>query len=113
MGQIIREDVGWEKLGVFICKKCRTLFDTDELKSEDPADDLRAYLKSRLKDDGKSHLCRAMTSSCQHLCEKNKQAVTFCQQMGPTKTYSLHPEENKEELYQLILRELSAANADK
>lgn len=106
MAQIQKEEAGWDELAIFICSKCKTLFDAHTLASAEPAEDLKASLKARFKQDGLSEKCRAMTTSCQNLCKNNIQAITFCKNNGQTQTFGMHPERDREELYQLILAEL-------
>lgn len=106
--QLQNENVAWSELAVFICSKCRVLFAPENLVSENPAEDLKGFLKARLKEEGLSSKCRVMTSSCQSLCENDKQAVTLCKTQGPTQTLSIHPEKNKEEIYTYILEQLSS-----
>lgn len=103
---IQNENVAWSDLAVLICSKCRTLFAPENLVSENPAEDLKGYLKARLKEKNLLSRCRVMTSSCQSLCENDKQAVSLCSTRGPTRTVSLHPEKDKEELAEMILQSL-------
>lgn len=102
---LTKEELPWNKLGVIVCSKCKTLFSKGELKeSQDCGESLKNTLKARLKAKDLLKDCRVMTSSCQNFCEDNRQAVTFFDaKAGGSETYSLHPEKDLEELFELIL----------
>ena len=102
------EDVPWSDLAVIVCSKCQTLFPPGTLKmTGDVADQLKNLYKKRLKDEGLSDRCRVMVSGCQHICLEQRQSMTFFPQSGPTKSITMHPDVDVENVYQMIQQTLS------
>lgn len=101
------EDTQWEDLAVIICSKCQTLFEPGQLQiSGNVADHLKNIYKKKLKDEGLSAKCRVMVSSCQSICENNRQSVTFFPkkpgQENQTTTITMHPDMDQDAVYQMI-----------
>lgn len=90
----------WTMGALLICERCGKSFVHGTVKeSGEPAENLKKFLKSQLKDQGLSGDIRVMTSSCLGICEDNKQALTYLPSAGTgVETYTVHPEEDREEI---------------
>lgn len=93
-----KQTTKWTMGALLICERCGKSFIPGTLKEPgEPAENLKKYLKSQLKDQGLSGDIRVMTSSCLGICEDNKQALTYLPSAGPgVETYTVHPEEDRE-----------------
>lgn len=92
-----REANPWSEGILMVCTKCGKSI--SGLKEDGNAgENLKMYLKKSLKDEGLGKDIRVVTSSCLDVCIDEYQAVTYAPSEGPTETFILHPEKEKEEL---------------
>jgi predicted metal-binding protein len=96
-----KEDTPWSQGVLLVCTKCHKSIDASKLKEDGNAgENLKTYLKKKFKDDGDLDKIRIVTSSCLDVCIDNEQAVAYASTNGKTETFILHPEKDREELYQ-------------
>lgn len=103
-----KDETQWSEAAVLVCTKCHKSIDPDLLKDEgNCGENLKSYLKLKIREAGKGHEIRVMTSSCLDICEAGAQAVTYTP-VAPTdkktQTFVLHPEKDRDELLAWILR---------
>lgn len=101
------ESTPWSKGAVLICTKCNKLIEEKELKeSGNCGENLKTYLKGKVR-EARGRDIRVLTSSCLDVCEPGYQAVTYTPVSGTggeTKTWILHPEKDREELLEWIVK---------
>ncbi len=93
---------------VFICTKCDKKIDRSQLTEEGNAgENLKTFLKTKMREAGKAQEIRIMTSSCLDVCEDGKQAFTYTP-VAPcakhTETFVVHPEKDREEILAWLLK---------
>lgn len=103
-----KEETPWSEAAVLICTKCNKSISSSALKEDgNCGENLKFYLKSKLKEAGKNKDIRVMTSSCLDVCEDGWQAVTYTP-VAPagkhTETFILHPEKDREEFLRWLLK---------
>jgi predicted metal-binding protein len=105
---IEKQPTPWSEALITICEKCAKSLPALELKEEGSAsENLKKYLKGRFKDSDAPKRMRVVTSSCLDVCIKNAVAVSY----NPAwpgkmqKTFTVHPEADREELFQLLSEE--------
>lgn len=103
-----KEETQWSDAAVFVCTKCHKTMDPSLLSEEgNCGENLKNFLKAKMREAGKGKAIRVMTSSCLDICEPNTQAVTFTP-VAPcarhTETFVLHPEKDREEFLNWILK---------
>ncbi|MNJ92728.1 hypothetical protein D3C87_104020 [compost metagenome] len=98
-----KESNPWSEGVLLVCTKCHKSISASSLKEEgNSGENLKMYLKKKMKDEGLSSKIRVVTSSCLDVCIDDYQAVSFAPAEGKTETYILHPEKEKEELLDLL-----------
>lgn len=91
------EELPWSDSAVFICTKCHKAIPPDSLTLEGNAgENLKMYLKSKLRDLGRGAQVRVMTSSCLDVCLDGVQAILVADVNGQQQTFTLHPEQEKD-----------------
>ena len=103
-----KEETPWSDAAVLVCTKCHKSIKSSSLKEEgNCGENLKSYLKSKLKEAGKNKEIRVMTSSCLDVCEAEMQAVTYTP-VAPcarhTETFVLHPEKDRDQLLEWLLK---------
>lgn len=97
-----KEKTSWSVAAVLICTKCHKSISSKLLAEDGNAgENLKSYLKGKMREEGKQREIRVMTSSCLDICVTDKQAVTFVPvtpSAKHTETFTLHPEKDREEL---------------
>lgn len=101
-----RENNPWSKGVVLVCTKCHKAI-TRLHEDGNAGENLKAFLKKSFKESGDSAKIRVVTSSCLDVCVDDKQAVTYASVEGKTETFTLHPEEDREELLQLLRKKIA------
>lgn len=102
------EENPWSKGIVLICTKCHKSISAKSLSEEGNAgENLKTFLKKSFKDTGDLAKIRIVTSSCLDVCVDEFQAVSYAPVQGPTETFTLHPEKDREELLQLLREKIS------
>jgi predicted metal-binding protein len=103
-----KETTPWSIAAVLICTKCHKAIKPSLLTEEgNCGENLKTFLKSKMREAGKQNEIRVMTSSCQNVCEPDTQAVTFVPvtpSAKHTETFVLHPENEREELLNWLLK---------
>lgn len=103
-----KEENPWSQAIVLVCTKCHKSIDASLLKQEGNAgENLRNYLKDEFRQRGELDKVRIVTSSCLDICEANLQAVTYAGVHGETETFTLHPENEREELLKYVSGKIS------
>lgn len=98
-----KEDTPWSEGVMLICTKCHKSISSSMLKEEgNAAENLKMFLKKKMKDEGLSKKVRVITSGCLDICIDDTQAVTFASTHGETESFILHPEKEKEELLEWL-----------
>lgn len=93
------EENPWSKGIVLICTKCHKSISAKLLEEEgNSAENLKMYLKKSFKESGDGSKIRVVTTSCLDVCIDDTQAVTFASTKGPTETFAIHPEKDREKL---------------
>ncbi len=105
-----REDIPWPKGMLLICTKCGTYIPADELKNpKDVAEQIRDDFRTRLKKEGLHKNLRVLVSGCIDVCEVGTQAVAFVPGVeGEVEVLTLHPEKDREELFQKIMKRIQS-----
>jgi predicted metal-binding protein len=100
---INREENPWSEGIVMVCTKCAKSISTKSLKEEGNAgENLKTFLKKSFKETGDLSKIRIVTSSCLDVCIDETQAVTFASTGGETVTFTVHPEEDRKGLLNLL-----------
>lgn len=95
-----KEETPWSSGVLMICTKCHKSIDSSKLKEEgNCGENLKMDLKGRFKKADQGHKIRVVTSSCLDVCIDNEQAVAFAPVQGPTQTFIMHPEKDRDELF--------------
>ncbi|WP_295904120.1 (2Fe-2S) ferredoxin domain-containing protein [uncultured Bdellovibrio sp.] len=96
-----QEENPWSKGVVLVCTKCGKSISPKSLHEEGNAgENLKTFLKKSFKESGDLSKIRIVTSSCLDVCIDEYQAVTYAPVQGPTETFIVHPEEDREKLLQ-------------
>lgn len=96
-----KESNPWQKGLVVICNKCHKAI-TNLSEEGNAGENLKTYLKKSFKESGDGDKIRVVTSSCLNVCIDETQALTFAPVDGVTETFTVHPEQDREELLQLL-----------
>jgi hypothetical protein len=98
-----KEETAWSDGVLLICNKCAKAIPAASLKEAGSAsDNLKFFLKNKLKESGEMSKVRVVTSSCLDICIDGTQGVSFASTSGPTESFAIHPEEDREELLKLL-----------
>lgn len=98
-----KESTPWTEGVLLVCTKCHKSISPSSLQEEgNCGDNLKMYLKKKLKDEGLNSQIRVVTSSCLDVCIDEEQAVSFASTSGKTETFILHPEKDREELLEWL-----------
>lgn len=100
----------WLQSGlVLVCERCFK----ERIPDEDPATaarlgdfNLRNWLKERLKAEGRWGAIRAISTSCMDVCSPGRVTVCIEPQRGEALVMIVDPIEDREELYDKIVKEL-------
>lgn len=96
-----KESNPWSKGLVVVCNKCHKAI--SNLSEEGNAgENLKNFLKKSFKDSGDAEKIRVVTSSCLNVCIDETQAVTYASVDGVTETFTLHPEQDRNEILDLL-----------
>jgi len=94
---------------VLVCERCST----ERIPEEAPdvaariGDfNLRDWLKTKLKEDGRWGPIRAISTSCQDVCALGRVTVTIEPQDGQTEVFVVDPLDDRDELYATIVKRL-------
>lgn len=105
----------WRESGaVLVCEKCykqRIPEETPEIAARIGDFNLRDWLKHKLKEAGYGKRIRAMSTSCQDVCAKGLVTVSIIPEgtSNEIETYALDPINDRDELYQRIIKTLDVA----
>lgn len=100
---IKKEETPWSEAVVLVCTKCSKAISASSLKEEGNAgENLKNFLKRSFKDSGDLSKIRIVTSSCLDVCIDELQALTIASVNGLTETLTVHPEQDRDELLQLL-----------
>jgi predicted metal-binding protein len=103
---IEKQPTPWTEAIITICEKCgKSLDDLKLIEEGNAAENLKRYLKGRFRTTENPKKVRVVTSSCLDVCIKNKVALSYNPVAGSKQTqqvFTVHPEEDREELFQLI-----------
>jgi len=97
--------ISWSDSSIFICTKCGKEIAKESLSQpEEPAENLKNYLKTELNNSGFKGKIRVMTSSCLGTCPTGEQAIAFRSEKKSDQkgVWICHPEKDKEEILSLI-----------
>ena len=104
----------WQTGGIaVVCEKClneRFIEDFPEHAGDPRLDDIKGYLKGRLKSEGRSGPIRVVTSSCLDICARGGLTVLLDPLGDPAKKARcivVDALEGREKLYDAIVSELS------
>jgi len=98
-----KEKTPWSRGVLMICTKCHKSIDSSMLKEDgNCGDNLKMDMKGRFKKADQGDKIRVVTSSCLDVCMDNYQAVTFAPVSGDTQTFVMHPEKDRDELFQWL-----------
>ena len=104
-----RHENSWTTGAFFICTKCHKAIPAESLSQEgNCAENLKLYLKGRLKSEGQASQVRVMTSGCLDVCIDGTQAAVYNDVDGQTVTLTFHPEQEREQIYQFIQDKMKA-----
>lgn len=97
----------WSRALVSVCTKCHNAIEPAELSQEGNAgENLKNFLKARMRTEGHAGAVRVVNSSCLALCPIGEQAVVIHTHNGPGEIIALHPEKDREELVEVIKAKL-------
>lgn len=100
------ENNPWSKGVLLVCTKCHKAI--SNLSEEGNAgENLKTFLKKSFKGSGDAAKIRVVTSSCLDVCISEMQAVTYASVEGKTETFTLHPENEREELLQVLRKKIA------
>ncbi len=103
-----KEETPWSVAAVLVCTKCHKSISSKLLTEDGNAgENLKTYLKGKMREAGRHREIRVMTSSCLDVCEPDKQAITFVPvtpSAKHTETFVLNPEADREELLKWLLK---------
>lgn len=98
----------WSRGLVSVCTKCHQGIDPSTLQQEGNAgENLKNFLKARMRSEGHGGEVRVVTSSCLALCPEALQTVSLQGNSGETCLYAVHPESEREQLFQSLIAKLS------
>ncbi|MGZ3769222.1 MAG: DUF1636 family protein [Bdellovibrio sp.] len=100
------ENNPWTKGVVLVCTKCHKAI-SNLTEEGNAGENLKNYLKKSFKESGDSEKIRVVTSSCLNVCISETQAVTYSPVDGKTETFTLQPEQEREELLQFLRKKIS------
>ncbi|KHD89897.1 MAG: hypothetical protein OM95_01085 [Bdellovibrio sp. ArHS] len=102
-----KEDNPWSKGIVLVCTKCHKAISSKNLREEGNAgENLKTFLKKSFKESGELSKIRIVTSSCLDVCIDELQALTYASVDGQTETFTVHPEEDREELLNILRKKI-------
>ena len=94
-----REEIPWSQGIALICTKCSKAISPEILTGEGhPGEKLRDFLKSALKESGEAKKIRVTISGCLDVCVKDTQAVAYIDRDGTTEVWTMHPENDRQEM---------------
>lgn len=102
---IEKTETPWSEALVTICEKCAKSLPALKLKEDGSAsENLKKHLKGRFKEGDNPRRVRVVTSSCLDVCIKNTVAVAYNPAGAGVqqKVFTVHPEEDREELFRLL-----------
>jgi len=102
---------------VLVCERCykERIPEEDPDKAAEIGDfDLRAWLKTRLKEDGHWGKVRAISTSCMDVCARRQVTVVIDKQTGTkaTEAFVVDPVADRESLYRTIVERLGEGRSD-
>jgi|SRR5690606_6598061 len=97
----------WSKALVSVCTKCHNGIDSSTLEQDgNSGENLKNFLKARMRYEGHAGACRVVNSSCLGLCPEGEQAISI-QVHGETGNLIVcHPEKDREEIVSNLLSRL-------
>jgi predicted metal-binding protein len=96
---------------VLVCERCSTERIPEEAPevAERMGDfNLRDWLKSTLKEDGRWGEIRVISTSCMDVCARGRITVAIAPEDGETKVLVVDPLDDKAELYAKIVKKLDS-----
>jgi predicted metal-binding protein len=95
----------WSKTFVGVCIRCHEGLDHQMLSMEGNAgENLKNFLKAQMRVLGHAGEVRVVTTSCLALCPLAQQAVVVAKNGETPKMYALHPEKDREELLEHLIK---------
>jgi hypothetical protein len=98
---------------VLVCERCSTERipeEAPEIAAQMGDFNLRDWLKTRLKEDGRWGAIRAISTSCQDVCARGRVTVTIEPQRGETEVVVVSPLDDRDALYDRIVEKLGATS---
>ena len=96
-------ELTWKTGALFICTKCGKSISKDLVQNQiDAAEDLKKYLKDKLKEKGLAKEIRVMTSSCLDICMPNAQAISYIS--NTVENFILNPEKDRDQILQFLVK---------
>jgi predicted metal-binding protein len=95
---------------VLVCERCskeRIPEEAPEVAARLGDFDLRDWLKTKLKEDGRWGPIRAISTSCMDVCAKGRVTVAIVPEDGDAKVVIVDPLDDRDELYAKIVKKLS------
>jgi predicted metal-binding protein len=100
----------WKRGGVvLVCERCfkeRIPEETPDVAAEIGDFNLRNWLKTRLKEDGRWGEIRALSTSCMDVCARGRVTVSIQFNGREPLTTVVHPVVDRDELYETIVKTL-------
>lgn len=89
----------WSKVFVAVCTKCHAGIDVSTLQQEgNSGENLKNFLKARMRYEGHAGACRVVNSSCLGLCPEGEQAILIQQHGENGQFLVVHPEKDREQI---------------
>lgn len=89
----------WSKALVSVCTKCHHGIDIKTLQQEgNCGENLKNFLKARMRYEGHAGACRVVNSSCLGLCPEGEQAISIQVHGEKGELLVCHPEKDREQL---------------
>lgn len=99
----------WSRALISVCTKCHKEIEPTSLQQEGNAgENLKNFLKARLRAEGHAGAFRVVNSSCLALCPSGQQAVSVQGNQGESCLLVVHPEQEREELVNYLVEKFSS-----
>jgi hypothetical protein len=98
---------------VLVCERCskeRIPEEAPDVAARMGDFDLRDWLKTKLKEDGRWGAIRAISTTCQDVCALGRVTVTIEPQRGDTEVLVVDPLDDRDALYGHIVEKLGSTS---
>lgn len=97
----------WSKMMVSVCTKCHNGIDAKTIEQDgNSGENLKNFLKARMRYEGHAGACRVINSSCLGLCPEGEQAILVQEHDKRGNMLVCHPEADREEIVANLLARL-------